>query len=141
VLATTAENGTPQAAIVGIAVTEELGIVFDTSRASRKIRNLQHQNLVALVILCAGEVTVQYEGIARLPTGTDLAAARLPISPPGPTASHARRGPTSRMWRSGRSGSDIRISPSHHRKSSNSGIDRNQFDSAAAANVSSVPPG
>ena len=40
VLGTLSSGGDPQSALVGIAVTPELEIIFDTVRSSRKFRNL-----------------------------------------------------------------------------------------------------
>jgi hypothetical protein len=65
----------PQAAVVGIAVTDRFEIVFDTVDSSRKVRNLRTNPEIALVIggLNAGdERTVQFEGIADEPSGIEL---------------------------------------------------------------------
>lgn len=67
--------GWPQAAVVGIAVTDQLEIVFDTIDLSRKVQNLRKNPTIALVIggLNPGdERTAQYEGIADEPSGADL---------------------------------------------------------------------
>ncbi len=72
VLATRSPAGPPQAALVGVAVTEGLELVFDTLRTSRKYANLVAEPRVALVLGWAGEVTVQYEGTARTLTGEDV---------------------------------------------------------------------
>jgi nitroimidazol reductase NimA-like FMN-containing flavoprotein (pyridoxamine 5'-phosphate oxidase superfamily) len=64
VLATTSADQQPEAAVVGIAITPHLEIVFDTVRASRKYRNLVAQPRVAIVIGMKNEITTQYEGIA-----------------------------------------------------------------------------
>jgi general stress protein 26 len=40
VLGTIAQDGSPQSALVGIAVTSELEIIFDTVKGSRKFKNL-----------------------------------------------------------------------------------------------------
>src|SRR5262245_62747445 len=58
---------TPQAAVVGIAVTDRFEIVFDTVDSTRKARNLRINPRIAFVIggVAAGEErTVQYEGVA-----------------------------------------------------------------------------
>ena len=47
-LATTSADGHPQAAVVGIAVTDDGDIVFDTTRTSRKFTNLSRQPWVVL---------------------------------------------------------------------------------------------
>jgi pyridoxine/pyridoxamine 5'-phosphate oxidase len=49
VVATTA-NGSPQAAVVGIAVADTLDIVFDTISTSRKYQNLRADPRIAMVI-------------------------------------------------------------------------------------------
>jgi general stress protein 26 len=73
VLATVAENGSPEAALMGFAVTPELEIVFDTVKSSRKYPNLKKNPRVAWVIGCTTETTVQYEGIAEELAGDNLA--------------------------------------------------------------------
>src|SRR5215469_1118503 len=65
VLSTVSPVNEPQAALMGIAVTQDFEIVFDTVKTSRKYPNLRANPMVALVIGCATEVTVQYEGIAQ----------------------------------------------------------------------------
>lgn len=57
-------NGTPQAALVGIAVTPQLEIIFDTVNTSRKYKNLIERPSCSFVVGWSGEQTVQYEGIA-----------------------------------------------------------------------------
>lgn len=65
VLSTLAADGTPQAALVGVAITKELELVFDTVKSSRKYPNMKRNPRVAFVIGCTPEITVQYEGIAE----------------------------------------------------------------------------
>jgi PPOX class probable F420-dependent enzyme len=66
VLATISADGIPQAAVVGVAATDDGEIIFDTTRTSRKFVNLTRQPRVALAIGCdwADEQTVQLEGTA-----------------------------------------------------------------------------
>ena len=71
VIATRGPDGAPQAALVGIAATERGELVFDTTRSSRKYRNLSAFAQVALVIGWDNERTVQCEGTADIPTGAD----------------------------------------------------------------------
>jgi len=59
VLGTLAEGGVPQSALVGIAVTPELEIIFDTVEGSRKYPNLIANAASSFVIGWAGEQTVQ----------------------------------------------------------------------------------
>lgn len=67
--------GVPQAAVVGFIVTDDFEIVFDTVDTTRKAINLRRNAHCALVIggmVNGDERTVQYEGIADEPAGTDL---------------------------------------------------------------------
>jgi Pyridoxamine 5'-phosphate oxidase len=65
-------SGTPQSALVGIAVTPELDIIFDTVKSSRKYPNLIARPACSLVVGWAGEQTLQFEGHATEPNGADL---------------------------------------------------------------------
>jgi pyridoxine/pyridoxamine 5'-phosphate oxidase len=69
VQSTVSPSGDPQAAVVGIAVTPELEIIFDTLDTTRKCRNLRADPRIAFVIGWDEEITVQLEGIADEPTG------------------------------------------------------------------------
>jgi pyridoxine/pyridoxamine 5'-phosphate oxidase len=73
VLSTVSPEGKPEAAVVGIAVTDDLEILFDTLDTTRKIRNLRRSRNIAFVIGWDEEVTVQIEGIADEPHGAELA--------------------------------------------------------------------
>jgi hypothetical protein len=64
-------DGAPQAAVVGIAVTDDLELVFDTVTTSRKFANLQRDGRCAFAVW-SGELTVQLEGLADEPVGADL---------------------------------------------------------------------
>ena len=91
VLATVAMDGSPQAAVMGIAVTPELEVIFDTLRSTRKYRNLRTNPRVAFVIGGEGEVTVQYEGIAEEPADAELHACKKAYFakwPDGPQREH-----------------------------------------------------
>ena len=75
VQASVSANQNPQAAVVGIAVTDRFEVVFDTLDSTRKARNLRDNQAVALVIggMTPGdERTAQYEGIADVPSGGEL---------------------------------------------------------------------
>jgi hypothetical protein len=72
VLSTLGGTNTPQSALVGIAVTPELEIVFDTVKTSRKYPNLVTRPKCSFVIGWAGEQTVQYEGRAEELRGAEL---------------------------------------------------------------------
>jgi len=65
----------PQAAVVGIVVNEQFEVFFDTLETTRKIHNLRRNPKIAFVIggLTKGdERSVQYEGVADEPAGTEL---------------------------------------------------------------------
>jgi hypothetical protein len=70
VVSSVSATGAPQSAVVGIAVSEDLEIVFDTLRTSRKYANLTG-NPAASVAVWTGEATAQLDGIALEPAGTD----------------------------------------------------------------------
>jgi general stress protein 26 len=75
VQASVSAEGAPQAAVVGIVVTDEFEIFFDTTDATRKLRNLRDNPRIALVIgdtAAGAERTVQYEGITDEPAGAEL---------------------------------------------------------------------
>jgi hypothetical protein len=62
----------PQSAMVGIATTPDLEIIFDTVKSSRKYPNLIARPICSFVVGWAGEQTVQLEGVATEPKGPDL---------------------------------------------------------------------
>jgi hypothetical protein len=67
-------DGAPQSAIVGIAVSDEFAIVFDTLGTTRKSQNLRRRADIAFVIGSlegTDERTVQYEGLADEPHGPE----------------------------------------------------------------------
>ena len=68
VLGTISDSGAPQSALVGIAVTRQFEIVFDTIESSRKYPNLISRPACSFVVggWGAREQTVQYEGQAEL---------------------------------------------------------------------------
>jgi len=72
VQATTSAEGAPQAAVIGIAVTEGLELVFDTLGTTRKAQNLRRDPRVALVVGWDEEQTAQLEGVADEPRGEEL---------------------------------------------------------------------
>lgn len=73
VLGTISPDGSPQSALVGIAVTKDLEIIFDTVDSSRKYRNLTANPNACFVLGWEGEITLQYEGAAFQPKGDALA--------------------------------------------------------------------
>src|ERR1700755_3710292 len=72
----TAHNGAPQAALIGVAVTDALDIVFDTVTTSRKYANLIADPRVALVVGWDYGRTLQVEGVADVLSGDELAACK-----------------------------------------------------------------
>jgi hypothetical protein len=90
VQASASPSAAVQAALVGIAVTNSLELVFDTVDTTRKVRNLRRSPNVAFVLggwLNGDERTVQYEGVADEPTGNELErvkAAYFATWPDGP---------------------------------------------------------
>src|ERR1019366_2316505 len=62
-----------QSSLVGVAVSPELEIIFDTVKSSRKYRNLLMRPEASFAIGWAGECTVQCEGEAYQPEGSELA--------------------------------------------------------------------
>ena len=86
--ASVAATGAPQAAVVGIAVSDALELVFDTTADTRKCQNLRRDPRVAFVIGWDEEQTVQYEGLADEPAGDERArvqALYFAAFPDGPT--------------------------------------------------------
>jgi hypothetical protein len=79
VLSTVSPSSAPQSALMGVAVTPDFEIVFDTLRSTRKYTNLCANPRVALVIGCTSEVSVQYEGVAEELSGNALEKKYLPI--------------------------------------------------------------
>jgi uncharacterized protein YhbP (UPF0306 family) len=74
--ATATPLGAPQAAVIGVAVTDSLELVFDTLTTSRKHANLEHDPRIALVIGWDDARTAQIEGVADRPDGADLERVR-----------------------------------------------------------------
>lgn len=72
VVATVSPDGDPQSALVGIAVTKDLEIIFDTLSTTRKCQNLRKCPKISAVVGWDQEITVQCEGEADEPTGAEL---------------------------------------------------------------------
>jgi len=73
VLSTVSPSNQSQSALMGVAVTSDFEIVFDTVKTSRKYANLRVNPRVSLVIGCTSEITLQYEGVATELSGDELA--------------------------------------------------------------------
>jgi hypothetical protein len=75
--------------VVGIAVSDDFEIVFDTIETSRKAQNLRRRAAIAFVIgglAPNDERTVQYEGVADEPTSVErerLTELYLAVFPDG----------------------------------------------------------
>ena len=65
-------EGKPQAAVIGVGVTEKFELVFDTLSSSRKATNLRGNPRIALVMGWDEGQTAQIEGIVDEPTGDAL---------------------------------------------------------------------
>ncbi|HZZ23253.1 MAG TPA: pyridoxamine 5'-phosphate oxidase family protein [Roseiarcus sp.] len=76
VVSTVDEAGAPEAALMGFALTQAKEVVFDTLSTSRKVVNLARNPAAALVIGWDDNISLQIEGLARRPTGDDLASAK-----------------------------------------------------------------
>jgi general stress protein 26 len=76
VVATVQPDGAPESALVGIAVSPELEIYFDTLGTTRKAKNLRRDPRISMVIGWDNEQSVQLEGIADEPKNADLAALK-----------------------------------------------------------------
>jgi hypothetical protein len=75
VQASVSANGGSQAGVVGIAVSDELEIVFDTVESTRKLVNLRHNPSISFVIggcVAGDERSLQYDGVADEPAGVEL---------------------------------------------------------------------
>jgi uncharacterized protein YhbP (UPF0306 family) len=75
VVQATGNSAGPQAAVVGIVVSDAFEIVFDTLDTTRKARNLRLDPRIAFVVGGTGpkdERTVQYQGLVDEPTGAEL---------------------------------------------------------------------
>ena len=75
-IATNSVDGPPESALVGIAASSSLELVFDTTSFTRKAVNLRRDSRISAVIGWEHEETVQFEGIADEPTGSELERAR-----------------------------------------------------------------
>ena len=72
VLSTVSDEHKPKSAVVGIAVTKDLKIFFDTVSTSRKYQKKKKNPSVSFVIGWDNTQTIQYEGIARIPDESEL---------------------------------------------------------------------
>lgn len=73
VQASVAADGGPQAAVVGVVVSDRFEVFFDTLGDSRKAQNFRRDRRAALVIGWDDHWTIQLEGPVDEPQGADLA--------------------------------------------------------------------
>jgi hypothetical protein len=69
VIATASRDGRPEAALMDIAVTPELEIIFETTTATRKFPNLKHNPYGSMVIGWDDNRTLQCDGHVDEPEG------------------------------------------------------------------------
>ena len=69
-------DGAPQSALVGIAASTDIEIVFDTTTSTRKYANLVARPRCSVVVGWTGEQTVQLEGVAEELVGSELERLR-----------------------------------------------------------------
>ncbi len=102
VVSTIGPGGAPQAAVVGIAISDRLEIVFDTMDSTRKAANIRRDPRVSVTVW-QGERTAQIDGIADIPEGDEherVLAVYLEVYPDGrerlewPGILHVRVRPT-----------------------------------------------
>ncbi len=76
VVSTVNEAGKPQAAVVEFCEQDDLTIIIDTLKTSRKYKNLQTNSNVAVVIGWDNNITVQIDAKAKELTGPKLEQAK-----------------------------------------------------------------
>lgn len=94
--------GTPQAALVGVVVSDKFEVFFDTLAGSRKTINLRHNAAAALVlgsVAAVSEHTLQLEGTADEPTGAELEALLDLCFARFPDGRERRKWPGITYWR------------------------------------------
>ena len=93
VVATSHADGSSQSALVGIAVSPQLEIYFDTTGNTRKAKNLRRDPRISLVIGWDNEQSVQLEGVADEPKGDELLSLKTVYYAAWPD------GPSRESWR------------------------------------------
>jgi pyridoxine/pyridoxamine 5'-phosphate oxidase len=67
VISTCSHTGTPESAVLGYAVKDDLSVIVSTHTGSRKWKNIEKQSAVSLVFgWTFDELNLQYEGVATL---------------------------------------------------------------------------
>jgi len=72
VVSSVSASGAPEAALVNLAVTDELALIFCALQDTRKCTNLRRDPRIAVVIGWDDDKTLQYEGIADEPMNPEL---------------------------------------------------------------------
>src|SRR5215472_16204567 len=75
VIATVGPDGKPEAALMDIATTPALEIIFETTNQTRKFVNLQANSRISFVIGWEDNETLQFDGVAELLSGRALEEA------------------------------------------------------------------
>ncbi|MBI4034478.1 pyridoxamine 5'-phosphate oxidase family protein [Candidatus Saccharibacteria bacterium] len=86
VIATVDEGSQPEAAVLEFGELDDFTIVIDAFESSRKIKNMQSNNKVAVVIGWDGDITVQLEGTAHKLEGEELKRAKTAYFAKNPRA-------------------------------------------------------
>ncbi|HVZ66982.1 MAG TPA: pyridoxamine 5'-phosphate oxidase family protein [Patescibacteria group bacterium] len=89
-----AENK-PESALVGYAMTDNLEIVIETLKTTRKYRNITARPHVSIVLYLGDESTLQYEGEARILDDSEVELKNIYFS----------RNPEGKKWEA--SGSEV----------------------------------
>jgi hypothetical protein len=76
VVSTVSKAGTPEAALVNLAVTDDFELIFYALEATRKCANLRRNPRIAAVVGWDGPRTLQIEGIADEPREPELSALK-----------------------------------------------------------------
>jgi nitroimidazol reductase NimA-like FMN-containing flavoprotein (pyridoxamine 5'-phosphate oxidase superfamily) len=90
-VATANASGGPQVAIVRFVATPQFEIVFDTTEATRKAKNLRQNPKVAIAIGWDESQSIQIEGLADEPRDGELDRVKKAYSESYPKFFHARQ--------------------------------------------------
>jgi hypothetical protein len=75
VIATVGPEGRPEAALMDIAVTPALDLIFETTDQTRKFANLGDRPAISFVVGWGGDETLQYDGVVEQLSGRALEEA------------------------------------------------------------------
>ena len=117
VVSSLAADGTPQSALVGVAIVPDLEIVFDTLRTTRKYDNLLARPACSVVLWWVGNRLSNSTALrSSQPVQNSIAIVR-PTSLHGPTAATVLAGLESPIWWSSLNGSARRTTINRRRSS------------------------